>query len=185
MLSADDAADLLEAIAIRQDRVAFARLFEHFGPRIKAFLMRGGTNSETAEEVVQESFIIVWRKAASFDRRRASVSTWLFTIVRNKRIDHLRRNTRRRIEPEEFVLAMMPEAKTAETSIAGRQTYKQVESLLGTLKASQLEVIRKAFLEEKPHAQIAEELKLPLGTVKSRIRLTLLQLREAMQKDET
>ena len=83
MLSADEAANLIEAIAARQDRTAFASLFRHFGPRIRAFLMRGGADAEAAQEAAQEAMILVWRKAASFDRSRASAATWIYTIARN------------------------------------------------------------------------------------------------------
>ena len=71
MLGADEAADLIEAIAARQDKTAFAALFRHFAPRVKAFVMRGGADAEAAQEVVQEAMVLVWRKAASFDRSRA------------------------------------------------------------------------------------------------------------------
>jgi RNA polymerase sigma-70 factor (ECF subfamily) len=99
MFSPDEAADLIEAIAARQDRAAFASLFRHYAPRVKAFIMRGGTDAETAQEVAQEALIMVWRKAASFDRSRASAATWIFTIARNKRIDLLRRAPGRRSGP--------------------------------------------------------------------------------------
>ena len=102
MLSAEEAADLIEAIATRQDRAAFASLFRHFAPRIKAFIMRGGADAEAAQEVAQEALIMVWRKAASFDRTRASAATWLYTIARNKRIDLLRRSGRPAIETEDL-----------------------------------------------------------------------------------
>ena len=103
MLSADEAADLIEAIATRQDRAAFASLFRHFAPRVKAFIMRGGADAEAAQEVAQEALIMVWRKAASFDRTRASAATWLYTIARNKRIDLLRRNNRPAIDTEDWL----------------------------------------------------------------------------------
>ncbi|MEA2803060.1 MAG: polymerase sigma-70 factor, subfamily [Rhodospirillaceae bacterium] len=184
MLSPDDAADLIEAIAIRQDRAAFASLFRHYAPRVKAFIMRGGTDSETAQEVAQEALIMVWRKAASFDRSRASAATWIFTIARNKRIDLLRRSSRPAIETEDWLAVFAPENDDADTSVLAGQTYTRVKELLGSLSADQLVVIQKAFFEDKTHTVIAEELKLPLGTVKSRIRLALGRLREALEKDE-
>src|SRR5881392_1744179 len=101
MLTVDEAADLIEAIAARQDRAAFAALFRHFAPRVKAFVMRGGADAEAAQEVVQEAMVLVWRKAASFDRARASAATWIFTIARNKRIDLIRRSARPAIDPED------------------------------------------------------------------------------------
>jgi len=184
MLSADEAADLIEAIASRQDRGAFADLFRHFVPRVKAFVMRGGTDSETAQEVAQEALIIVWRKAASFDRTRASAATWIFTIARNKRIDLLRRSGRP-IDTEDWLVVYAPEEEDADKSVLAGQTYTRVKELLGGLSADQLVVIQKAFFEDKTHTVIAEELKLPLGTVKSRIRLALGRLREALERDES
>jgi len=184
MLTADEAADLIEAIASRQDRVAFAALFRHFAPRVKAFIIRGGSDAETAQEVAQEALVMVWRKAASFDRGRASAATWIYTIARNKRIDLLRRSARP-IDAEDWLVVYAPEGEDADKSVLAGQTYTRVKQLLGGLSEDQLVVIRKAFFEDKTHTVIAEELKLPLGTVKSRIRLALGRLREALEKDES
>ena len=184
MLSTEEAADLIEAIASHQDRAAFASLFGHFAPRVKAFIMRGGTDAETAQEIAQEALIMVWRKAASFDRSRASAATWIYTIARNKRIDLLRRAARP-IDTDDWLVVYAPEEEDADKSVLAGQTYTRVKELLGGLSADQLVVIQKAFFEDKTHTVIAEELKLPLGTVKSRIRLALGRLREALEKDET
>ncbi len=184
MLSADEAADLIEAIAARQDRAAFASLFRHFAPRIKAFIIRGGTDAETAQEVAQEALVMVWRKAANFDRNRASAATWVYAIARNKRIDLLRRSARP-IDTEDWLVVYAPEGEDADKSVLTGQTYTRVKELLGDLSADQLVVIQKAFFEDKTHTVIAEELKLPLGTVKSRIRLALGRLREALERDES
>ena len=184
MLSTDEAADLIGAIASRQDRTAFASLFRHFAPRVKALIMRGGTDAEAAQEVAQEALIMVWRKAASFDRSRASAATWIYTIARNKRIDLLRRAARP-IDTEDWLVVYAPEEEDADKSVLAGQTYTRVKELMGGLSADQLVVIQKAFFEDKTHTAIAEELKLPLGTVKSRIRLALGRLREALEKDET
>jgi RNA polymerase sigma-70 factor, ECF subfamily len=183
MLSADEAADLIQAIAARQDRTAFAALFRHFAPRVKAFLVRGGADSETAQEVAQEALIMVWRKAASFDRTRAAAATWIYTIARNKRIDHLRRTGRPPIEAEDWLTIFAPEEEDADKSVFEGQTYTRVKELLNGLSADQLVVIQKAFFEDKTHTAIAEELKLPLGTVKSRIRLALGRLRGALEEE--
>ena len=184
MLSAEEAAYLIEAIAARQDRLAFATLFRHFAPRVKAFVMRGGADAEAAQEVAQEALILVWRKAASFDRARASAATWIFTISRNKRIDLIRRTSRPAIDPEDWLTSFASEAVDADKSVAQEQAYNRVKELLADLSADQLLVIRKAFFEDKTHTAIAEELGLPLGTVKSRIRLALGRLREALEKEE-
>lgn len=183
-MTPDEAADLIEAIATRQDRASFAELFRYFGPRVKAFLMRGGSDSETAQEVAQEALILVWRKAASFDRTRASASTWIYTIARNKRIDVLRRTGKPAIEAEDWLTIFAPEEEGADKSVLAGQTYARVKELMEGLSADQLAVIRKAFFEDKTHTAIAEEMKLPLGTVKSRIRLALGRLREKLEEDD-
>ena len=184
MLSVEEAADLIAAIAARQDRAAFEALFRHYAPRVKAFVMRGGADAEAAQEVAQETLIMVWRKAASFDPTRASASTWIFTIARNKRIDLIRRGTRPQIEVEDWLNAFVGEAQDADKSVEAEQTYIKVKAILADLSADQLAVIRKAFFEDKTHTVIAEEMGLPLGTVKSRIRLALGRLREKIEKDE-
>ena len=184
MLTPDEAADLIDAIAGRQDRAAFASLFRHFAPRLKAFIMRGGADAEVAQEVAQEALIMVWRKAASFDRNRASAGTWIYTIARNKRIDLLRRNTRPAIETDEWLAAFPPREDDAGKSVFAEQTYTRVQKLLAELSADQMVVVRKAFFEDKTHTVIAEELELPLGTVKSRIRLALMRLRDNLERNE-
>ena len=184
MLTAEEAADLIEAIASRQDRAAFAGLYRHFGPRVKAFIMRGGTDAEAAQEVAQEALIMVWRKATSFNRSKASAATWIYTIARNKRIDLLRRSARP-IDTEDWLVVYAPGEEAADKSVLAGQTYTRVKELMGGLSVDQLVVIQKAFYEDKTHTVIAKELKLPLGTVKSRIRLALVHLRAALEKDET
>lgn len=183
MLSPEEAADLIEAIATRQDRAAFAGLFRYFAPKVKAFLMRGGADSDSAQEVAQETLIVVWRKAASFDRSRASAATWIYTIARNKRIDLLRRTGKPAIEVEDWLTVFAPEDDDADKSVLAGQTYSRLQELLRTLSADQLVVVQKAFFEDKSHTMIADELKLPLGTVKSRIRMALGRLRQALEKD--
>jgi RNA polymerase sigma-70 factor (ECF subfamily) len=146
--------------------------------------MKGGADADSAQEVAQEAMIMVWRRAATFDRTRASAATWIYTIARNKRIDLLRRAGKPALETEDWLAVFAPEDERPEKSILAGQTYTRVKELLGGLSADQLIVIEKAFFEDKTHTAIAEELQLPLGTVKSRIRLALGRLREALEKDE-
>jgi RNA polymerase sigma-70 factor (ECF subfamily) len=151
---------------------------------VKVFIMKGGADAETAQEVAQETLIMVWRKAASFDRSRASAATWIYTIARNKRIDLLRRSGKPQIDTGDWLTIFSPEDDGADKSISAGQTYTRVKELMDGLSADQLVVIRKAFFEEKTHTAIADELALPLGTVKSRIRLALGKLREALSREE-
>ncbi len=184
MLTADQAAELIEAVAVRQDKAAFAALFRHYAPRVKSFVLRGGADPGTAQDVAQETMIMVWRKAASFDRSRASAATWIYTIARNKRIDLLRQSGRPAIEIEDWLTVFSPEEETADTSMLAGETYLRMSELADNLPADQQEVIRKAFFEDKPHTAIAAELRLPLGTVKSRIRSALGKLRQALEKED-
>lgn len=181
-LTNDELCGLLEAVAARRDRDAFARLFKHFAPRLKGFGLRHGTDAAASEELAQETMLTVWRKAETFDPNRATVSTWIFTIVRNKRIDLFRR--------EGYPEADLTEAaETAYEGPAADDEFDRVASgeavraALGVLPAEQLAVLQKAFFEEKSHSVIAAELGLPLGTVKSRIRLALARLRGALPGD--
>jgi RNA polymerase sigma-70 factor (ECF subfamily) len=184
MLTAEQAADLVEAIALRQDRAAFAALFRHYAPRLKSFVVRGGGDPETAQEVAQEAMIMVWRKAASFDRRRASAATWIYTIARNKRIDLMRRAGRPALETEDWLAVFAPAHEGADKSVFAGQTYLRMKELMDGLPPDQQAVIRKAFFEDKAHTAIAEEMRLPLGTVKSRIRAALGKLRQALEKED-
>jgi RNA polymerase sigma-70 factor (ECF subfamily) len=151
---------------------------------VKAFIMKGGADAEAAQEVAQETLIMVWRKAASFDRSRASAATWIYTIARNKRIDLLRRSGKPQIDTGDWLTIFSPEDEGADKSISAGQTYTRMKELMDGLSADQLVVIRKAFFEDKTHTAVAGELGLPLGTVKSRIRLALGKLREALSREE-
>jgi len=147
-------------------------------------MMRGGADPESAQEIAQEALIMVWRKAASFDSTRASAATWIYTIARNKRIDLLRRTGRPAIEAEDWLTVYAPEEEDADQSVLAGQTYMRMKELMEGLSPDQRVVLQKAFFEDKTHTAIAEELALPLGTVKSRIRLALAKLREAMDREE-
>lgn len=169
-----------ELLAVRdqRDEGAFIRVFEHFAPRVKAFLMRTGMDAALAEECAQEVLVTVWNKAHLYDATRASPSTWVFTIARNKKIDVLRKQ--RRPEPED--LPWGPEAEPDQADILGlQQESEQLGRALRDLPAKQRELIEKAYFGELSHSEIAEQTGLPLGTIKSRIRLALDRLRHSMK----
>lgn len=174
-------AALLARVAEQRDRAAFASLFEHFAPRLKAYLMRLGAEAGTAEELAQEAMIMVWRKAETFDSRQAGASTWVFRIARNKRIDALRREKRPEFDPEDP--ALVPEAPEEADKAAERgQSEDRLRRALETLPPEQAEVVRLAYFEDLAHGAVAEATGLPLGTVKSRLRLAMARLRTAMQE---
>jgi RNA polymerase sigma-70 factor (ECF subfamily) len=176
------ACERLQAIGRNADKQAFAELFAWYAPRIKAFVMRGGASPDTAQEVAQEAMISVWRRAATFDPTIARPATWIYSIARNRRIDMVRRD-RRSDAAIEDLKPLQEEVGQADTAIVALESGDRVREAIEQLAPEQLEVIRKAFFEDKSHSQIAVELGLPLGTVKSRIRHALLRLRARMQED--
>lgn len=174
--------DDLTAIAERQDQEAFGRLFLHFAPRIKAYAMRGGADAATAEEIAQETLVTAWRKAALFDRSKAAASTWLFTIARNLRIDRIRRE--RRPEPDPDDPAFVPSGEPPpDVALRLVENTEAVRKAIESLPDVQREVVMLSFYEDEPHSAIAERLNLPLGTVKSRIRLALKKLGEQLDAE--
>lgn len=174
-------AGLMRAVAEAGDRAAFAALYEHFAPRLKAWLMRLGASEDVAEELMQESLITAWRRAASFDPAQASVATWLFTIARNKRIDRLRRERRPEIDPSDPLLVPEPEP-APDALVDAAQDEAQLRAALQDLPEEQLHLLRLAFFSDLSHRDIAERENLPLGTVKSRIRLALARLKTRLEK---
>jgi RNA polymerase sigma-70 factor (ECF subfamily) len=181
--SPEELIGLIDAVARTQDRNAFARLFGYFAPRVKSFLMRSGLEDAAAEEVAQEVMIAVWRKASYFDPGKAGASTWVFTIARNQRIDRLRRTRSRTadhlLDPTDE-LDMPP---SGEDIAIVAQREEGVRKALESLPIDQLTIVRLSFFAEKPHAEIARELGIPLGTVKSRVRLALNRLRTLLDSD--
>lgn len=171
---------LMAAVADRQDRDAFAELFSYFAPRLKSFAMRGGADPTTAEELAQDAMTTVWRRAQSYDPAKAAVSTWIFTIVRNRRIDMLRREKRPELDPDEPALAPEP-APAGDDIVSARETGEMVREAIASLPADQRTVLELAFYGDQTHSEIAESLQLPLGTVKSRIRLALQKLEGALK----
>ena len=173
----DDWSDLLLAVGASQDKAAFARLFEHFAPLVKGFLMRGSSlRAEQAEELAQEAMIKVWNKAHTFNRQKASASTWIFTIARNCRIDWLRREVRGQVQITADDIYDDGEENPSYSSLVRVRDKENIRNHIGDLPQDQLEVVTKIYYEGKSHSEVADELKLPLGTVKSRVRLALKRM---------
>ena len=166
-------------VAASRDREAFRALFLAFAPKIKSYLIRHGAAAAQAEELAQEALLTLWRKAEIYDPTRASVAAWLFTIARNLRIDTIRKEQSAlayalATPPEELSMASPEDdSETAEREVRLRAAVR-------ILPAEQMEVVRLSFFHDKPHAEIARELSLPLGTVKSRLRLAVARLRTVL-----
>jgi len=167
----------LELIKTNKSEAAFARLFYHFAPRVKAFLIKSGADVGLAEECAQEVMVTVWNKAHLFDPSRASASTWIFTIARNKKIDALRKQLR----PTPDDLGWGPEHEPDQEEMVGlQQETEKLGQAIAKLPDKQRVLVERAYFEEMSHNEIAEATGLPLGTIKSRIRLALERLRHAM-----
>lgn len=170
---------LIEAVAQQRCRDSFAILFEHFAPRLKAYLMRAGAPASIAEDFAQDAMLVVWRKADLFDSSRARAATWIFTIARNRRIDALRRDSHAPPTPD---VSLAPDDPARpDDLLESDEDARRVRHAMEDLPAEQVELIRLSFFQDRPHAEIAASLGLPLGTVKSRIRAALQKLRAALE----
>ena len=178
-----DLAVLLQLVAENRDKTAFARLFDHFAPRVKGFLRRNGTAEAQLDDVVQEVMIKVWRYAERFDPKKGKLTTWIFTITRNVRIDLLRKENRPEPDANDPMLVPTPLVKS-DDAVYANQAAMRVADALDDLPKEQADILRLSFFEGKSHGEIAEHIGLPLGTVKSRIRLAFDRLRNSLTELE-
>lgn len=177
--------EALTFVALQRDRSAYAELFNYFAPRLKAFGMKMFGNEQQALEMVQDTMLNVWKKAALFDASRGCASTWIFTIARNVRFDMLRKKQSRKddVSADDLWLNGEYPEPEADTDASQWDTQLLMEKLaphFASLPPAQREVMEKVYLQEKTHQEVSDELAIPLGTVKSRIRLALDRLREAL-----
>ena len=177
---ADGHAALIVAVAGARDRAAFAALFRHFAPRIKSMMLRSGAPAEQAEVLTQEAMLTVWRKAGLFDPRGASASGWIFRIAQNLRIDALRHT--RREKAIDFSEPVDDPGAPPDAVVDAGQVEAHVRRAIRELSPEQLQVVVLSFFESRPHAEIAALLQLPLGTVKSRLRLAFKRLRALLDE---
>ena len=177
----DELSELLIAVAEHKDRKAFIKLFEHFGPRVKSYLKRLGVNDSEADDLMQEVMLTVWRRAEQFDCRKARASTWIFTITRNKRIDAIRRERRPELDPNDPALVPDRDDDPSE-AVSANEWRAAIKRAIDEVPEEQAKLLRMSFFEDKTHDAIATELDLPLGTVKSRIRLAVAKLRRSLEE---
>jgi RNA polymerase sigma-70 factor (ECF subfamily) len=171
----------LQAVAQRQDREAFARLHAHFSPRLAAWLAKSGLSATQAEEVVQETMISVWRKAGQYDPALSGASTWIFVIARNLRVDMQRRRSNREMAPLED-WDQIDDSPTGEEILLTSERESKLRQALSRLSPEQANVLEQAYFAEKPQSAIARDLGVPLGTVKSRVRLALARLKQYLEE---
>jgi RNA polymerase sigma factor (sigma-70 family) len=174
---------LLILLKSRPDEPAFAELFRFYAPRLKSYMRKLGAAEDMAEELAQEAMAMVWRKAHLFDSAKASAGTWIFSIARNLRIDAFRRQRRPAIELDDPAFVPDDQASPETELDQGRQA-QAVRAALATLPKEQAKIVHLSFFEDKPHAEIAAQLGIPLGTVKSRMRLAFQRFRKALGEPE-
>ena len=171
-------ADLMKRVAEDQDQSAFQAIFEYFAPRVKAFLIKSGLDAAQAEECSQDVMATVWRKSQLFDGSRAALSTWIFTIARNRRIDLLRKV--KHLEPED--LHWGPDQEPDQEDVyAVQEMQNQLDAAIKGLPEKQRQLVERVYFGELSHAEVSVETGLPLGTIKSRLRLALEKLRRALK----
>lgn len=174
----DEWSECLTLIGANQDRAAFTRLFRHFAPLIKAFALAGSSlSASVADELVQEVMIKVWQKAGAFNPDKAAASTWIYTIARNCRTDMFRRL--QKFDTPVAAEDVFPDQEGEEpfALLQGKRSRERVRELMQGLPADQMQILAKVYMEGKSHAEAAAELDLPLGTVKSRVRLAIQKLK--------
>ncbi len=170
----------IDLVAREKDKTAFANLFAWYAPRMKSVMLRQGAEHMLADELVQEAMLAVWRKSHLFDPDKSTPSTWIFTIARNLRIDRFRKENRPELDPHDPMLSPASE-KPADEAVEEKDRQRLVQDCLATLPSEQREVISLSFMEGLAHSEIAERLDLPLGTVKSRLRLSFEKLRPMLR----
>lgn len=182
-----DFAYLMEQVAVERCQHAYRKIFEHFAPRVHAFCLRQQVNDAQAHELVQETMANVWRKANLYDRSRGQLSTWIFTIVRNLRFDMLRKQQVRKEEVcSEDLWPVLEQNHVAEEVLDAddRQTLDELYTRIKGLPAKQQQVLEAVYIQGKSQQEIADDLNVPLGTIKSRVRLGLQRLKEVMEVKE-
>ncbi|MGI9463356.1 MAG: sigma-70 family RNA polymerase sigma factor [Aestuariivirgaceae bacterium] len=173
-------AGLLARVANDGDKAAFTDLFAHFGPLLKGFMMRKGANAELAEDLAQETMVTVWRKAALYAHSKGSVSTWIFTIARNLRIDTFRRTSGVKFaDLNDFEFES--DNPASDHQVNARQENDRLRDAIRKLPDDQQQVIQLAFMDDLTQMEIADKLGQPLGTVKSRMRLAYQKLSRTLE----
>ncbi|MET0071192.1 MAG: sigma-70 family RNA polymerase sigma factor [Candidatus Thiodiazotropha sp.] len=175
-MAVSEAVDCLTSVAEQRDRQAFERLYDYFAPRVKSYMMKQGADEASADDLAQETMVQIWRKAHHYDPRKAAVSTWIFRVARNLQIDRLRKFKLHEVE-------LTAEAEHdddgggAHERFEKRPDEERLRALVGTLPEEQMNVVRLAFFEGLSHSEVSHQLSIPIGTVKSRMRLAFDKLR--------
>jgi RNA polymerase sigma-70 factor (ECF subfamily) len=175
--SVNETVDWLTSVGVERDRGAFERLYGYFAPRIKRYMMQHGADEASADDLAQETMVQVWRKACHYDPKKAAATTWIFKVARNLQIDRLRKHKLHEVELTAEHTQRSDESAGGHDRLEKRPDADRLRSMVGTLPDEQLEVVRLAFFEGLSHSEVSHQLSIPIGTVKSRLRLAFGKLR--------
>ncbi len=178
----DEAALWLQRVATHQDKQAFASLFHYFAPRVKAYLRRQGLEAAQAEDLAQDIMLQIWSRAASFDPLKARASTWIYTIARNRMVDFFRQ--KKNFVPLDDNAFANEESYEPQTAVETSQDGAVLRQAVADLPPAQRTIVEENFFNDQTHRMIAQARKIPLGTVKSRLRLALDHLRQKMKRED-
>ncbi len=171
-----DLNNLMSEVTYNRDEIAFSKLFDYLAPKINAYFIQNGLDVELSEELTQEVMSILWSKSNSYNPSKSALSTWIFTIARNKKVDFFRKNSRINMSEDDVRQFLYEDNEIDKTE---QDIIKEkVAKINDDLDENQQKIIKMNFFENKSHKKIAEELEIPLGTVKSRIRHILIKMQK-------
>ena len=171
--------NLMKRIQKDRDELAFSEIFDFFAPKVNAYFIQNGIKFESSEELTQEVLSTVWLKSNLYDSTKSALSTWIFTIARNKKIDFFRKNSKIKFVEEDIREFLYQDREV--DLIEENEAKKQIEKINNELDEQQKIIIKMNFFENKSHKKIADELEIPLGTVKSRIRHILTKMQDFLK----
>ena len=175
-----DLKNYIKDIAETQDKMAFSNIFNYFAPRLKSFFVKLGCSEPQSEEIIQEVMISIWTKSRTYNSEKSSVSTWIYTIAKNKRIDKIRKE-KKHYSTESDESLEIPVPSIQEDQVIATEISEKIKSCISVLPKEQAQLLKLSYFYEKTHSDIASELKIPLGTVKSRIRLALSKMKNLVE----
>jgi len=177
--SSADWSDLLQQFSESKDKRLYVQLFQHFAPKVKAYIIRLGLVETTAEELMQETMLSVWRKSHLYNRSKAAASTWIFTLARNQSIDWMRKQKYPEYSLDDWNEEPVDHPHEGESMVTSDRMAKAISKL----PENQAQVIYMSFFEGRSHSDISDRLGVPLGSVKSRIRLASEKLKTMWRDD--
>ncbi len=168
--------ECLETVAATRDKQAYLAFYDYFAPRLNSWLLGLTKNPTLSEELAQETMLSVWRKASQFDSSKAAASTWVFRIARNLYLDHLRRL---KVRDKALLTLEDPEQEATDNGVDNERLRNAIKQL----PIQQAQVIYKSYFEGKSHQEISDDMQLPLGSVKSSLRLAFQKLCKVMRPE--